>query len=82
MFPRRFFIYLLLAKGVAINYAARSQIAITLIPMAEEFGWNFSTKGLLVSSFFYGYLSSQILAGYLADRIGGKFLLLLCRDLD
>ena len=37
-----------------------------------EFDWNEATQGLILSSFFYGYVVTQIPGGYLADRFGGK----------
>ena len=37
-----------------------------------EFEWNEATQGLILSSFFYGYVVTQIPGGYLADRFGGK----------
>ena len=43
--------------------------------MQEHFGWTETTKGLVLSSFFIGYLLFQVPAGYLASRIGGKRVL-------
>ncbi|CAI5445898.1 unnamed protein product [Caenorhabditis angaria] len=37
-----------------------------------EFDWDKKTSGMILSSFFYGYLGSQILGGYLASKYGGK----------
>lgn len=37
-----------------------------------EFDWDKKTSGMILSSFFYGYIGSQILGGYLASRYGGK----------
>jgi hypothetical protein len=48
--------------------------------MAEQFGWSKSTSGFVLSSFFYGYLCTQILGGYLAYRFGGKPLLGVVRN--
>ena len=31
--------------------------------------------GILLSSFFYGYLGTQVLGGWLAKRFGGKWVL-------
>lgn len=50
-------------------------ISIAVIPMAKDFGWSPSTIGLIQSSFFYGYLLSQIPGGYAANRWGGRRVL-------
>ncbi|XP_033727746.1 sialin-like [Pecten maximus] len=39
---------------------------------AVEFDWDESTQGIILSSFFYGYVATQILGGYLATKFGGK----------
>lgn len=41
-----------------------------------EYDWNEKTQGLLLSSFFWGYIFSQFPAGLLAQRYGPKILLL------
>jgi ACS family sodium-dependent inorganic phosphate cotransporter len=43
--------------------------------MAEDLGWNMQTQGIVLSSFFVGYLLLQIVGGRLADRFGGKVVL-------
>jgi MFS family permease len=41
-----------------------------------SFNWNTKQQGVVLAAFFYGYITTQILGGTLAQRIGGKFLLL------
>ncbi|VVC93388.1 unnamed protein product [Leptidea sinapis] len=41
----------------------------TIVP---EFDWSSQTKGLVLSSFFYGYLITQLPGGWLAAKIGGN----------
>ena len=53
----------------------RSNIAVAIVYMAKEFGWSSTTQGLVLSSFFVGYLSTQVLGGALADKFGGKWVL-------
>ncbi|CAJ0759180.1 16936_t:CDS:10, partial [Entrophospora sp. SA101] len=36
--------------------------------MAAEFGWSFTTQGLVLSSFLVGYLLTQVIGGILADK--------------
>jgi ACS family sodium-dependent inorganic phosphate cotransporter len=43
--------------------------------MATELGWDEPTKGLVMASFYAGYLTTQILGGWLANRYGGKVVL-------
>ena len=63
------------AIATFICYIDRINISVAIIPMAEEFGWDRSTQGLVLSSFFAGYLLTQIAGGWLADRFGGKLVL-------
>lgn len=53
----------------------RVNMSIAIIDMKDEFNWDSSTMGVVQSSFFWGYLLTQILGGVLADRIGGKAVL-------
>ena len=61
--------------SVFICYIDRVNISVAIIPMAESFGWDAQTQGLVLSSFFAGYLVLQIAGGRLADRYGGKVVL-------
>lgn len=38
-----------------LQYATRSCISTSIVPMAEEFGWDKKTCGTVLSSFFAGY---------------------------
>jgi ACS family sodium-dependent inorganic phosphate cotransporter len=63
------------ALATFICYIDRVNISVAIIPMAEEFGWDQGTRGLILASFFLGYLLTQIAGGWLADRYGGKLVL-------
>ena len=39
-----------------------------------DFEWDSGTQGLILASFFYGYIITQIPGGYLATKYGGKRL--------
>jgi len=41
-----------------------------------EFNWSESQQGIILAAFFYGYVTTQIPGGMLAQRFGGKRLLL------
>jgi len=40
------------------------------------FKWDTETQTLILAAFFYGYTTTQILGGTLAQKIGGKVLML------
>ncbi|XP_075977493.1 putative inorganic phosphate cotransporter [Anticarsia gemmatalis] len=71
-------IALLMARsslGVAI--LAMTDSANRNNPNVEVYEWDKKTQGLILSSFFWGYMSMQIPAGLLAKRFGGKPILLV-----
>ncbi len=73
--PRRFTLVGFCFLSSYICYIDRVNISVAIIPMATEFGWDKTTQGLVLSSFFFGYMATQILGGWLADRFGGKAVL-------
>ena len=50
-------------------------MSVALIPMASELGWSAADRGIVASSFFWGYALTQIPAGYVATRVGGAKVL-------
>lgn len=50
-------------------------MAVAIMPMAAQYGWDTQTVGLVQSSFFWGYLLTQVAGGVWADRYGGKKVL-------
>jgi len=40
------------------------------------FNWDMKAQGLILGGFFYGYTTTQVLGGTLAQKIGGKVLFL------
>jgi len=61
--------------AIFICYMDRVAISVAIIPMVETYGWDLSTQGLVLSSFFIGYLLTQVVGGKLADLYGGKIVL-------
>ena len=62
----------LCACSLFICQIDRVSISVAIVPMAAEFGWDDVTKGLVLGSFFVGYLATQIVGGWMANRFGGK----------
>jgi len=73
--PRRYNVVLLSTLAVFVCYIDRVNISVAIIPMAADLGWGMQTQGMVLSSFFVGYLLLQIVGGLLADRFGGKVVL-------
>src|SRR5438552_768902 len=74
--PRRYTVIVLFALGTALCYIDRVNISIAIIPLAEDKGYDAAARGLVLSSFFWGYIWLQMLGGWLADRYGGKRILM------
>ncbi|XP_058084284.1 ascorbate transporter, chloroplastic-like [Magnolia sinica] len=74
-FPKRWVIVLLCFSAFLLCNMDRVNMSIAILPMAAEFNWSPATVGLIQSSFFWGYLLTQIVGGIWADRIGGKLVL-------
>lgn len=41
----------------------------------QELPWNESARSTILSSFFWGYLITQVYAGQMAQKYGGKYFL-------
>ncbi|XP_055545791.1 putative inorganic phosphate cotransporter isoform X1 [Wyeomyia smithii] len=76
---------LLLFFGLTVAYALRVNLSVAIVAMVdknaankdfEEFDWDQKTQSVILSSFFWGYVVTQIPAGQMAQRFGAKILLL------
>ncbi|MBX9929662.1 MAG: ACS family MFS transporter [Gemmatimonadaceae bacterium] len=61
--------------AVFISYIDRTNISVAALAMQAELGWDEATKGVVLSSFFVGYIVLQVASGGLANRFGGRRLL-------
>lgn len=73
--PDWYTVVLLCGAAVFISYIDRTNISVAAIAMQEQFKWDETTKGYVLSSFFVGYLLLMIVSGALANRYGGKIVL-------
>lgn len=75
---------LLLFFGLTVAYALRVNLSVAIVAMVDKtgnakdthFDWDEQTKSVILSSFFWGYVVTQIPAGQMAQRVGAKILLL------
>jgi len=73
--PSHFTVLLLLCAATFISYIDRSNISVGAIAMQARFGWSETQKGLVLSSFFVGYIAMMAASGALAHRFGGRLVL-------
>ena len=73
--PRRHVVVALAALACVIGYTDRVNIAVAAVAMKEDLGWSQTQKGLVLSSFFLGYMLFMPVAGWLATRLGGARVL-------
>ncbi|KAK0182538.1 hypothetical protein PV327_000667 [Microctonus hyperodae] len=76
---RRYVVSLLAFLGFFTSYILRVNLSVAIVAMTSEtpdspaeFDWDTKLQGVVLSSFFYGYISTQLLGGWLSARIGGK----------
>jgi Major Facilitator Superfamily len=54
---------------ILISYADRSNLATAILPMSQQYDWSKSFEGTVLSAFFLGYALTQMLGGWLADKV-------------
>ena len=72
---KRHIVVAMCALATFICYIDRVNISVAIIPMTEYYQWDGKTKGLVLSSFFIGYMLAMIPTGWLANRYGGRTLM-------
>lgn len=70
-------------------YALRVNLSVAIVAMTQKtnvtlengtvvqeqlFDWDTTQQGLVLSSFFYGYIWTQFIGGVLASKIGGHYV--------
>ncbi|GAB0100073.1 MFS domain-containing protein [Sergentomyia squamirostris] len=86
---RRFIVTILGMFGFMNVYALRASLSVAIVAMTakrshilengtviqiQEFTWNSEQQGIVLSSFFWGYICTQILGGVLAAKYGGNIV--------
>ncbi|CAB0041021.1 unnamed protein product [Trichogramma brassicae] len=66
---------LILLSGTSLVYASRTSVPLLVPVIGKERGWSKTDSGMILSSFFWGYTLTQVLGGYLSDRLGGQRIL-------
>lgn len=62
--------------GTSALYASRTSVPLLVPAIALERNWSKTNSGTVLSSFFWGYTLTQVMGGYLSDRIGGHKVIL------
>ena len=57
--------------GFTFIYVLRMNLSVAVVSM-KEFEWTEAQQGVLLSTFFYGYVISQIPGGVIVGKYGGK----------
>ncbi|XP_008807651.1 probable anion transporter 6 [Phoenix dactylifera] len=76
-FPKRYLIVLLTFISTNVCYIERMGFSIAYTVAADAIGVDQSSKGLILSTFYYGYVVSQVPGGWAAQRVGGRRVLLM-----
>eukprot|EP00798_Chlamydomonas_sp_ICE-L_P002986 gene2986-12994_t len=75
-FPHRWKVVLLMALAFVLCNMDKVNMSVAVIPMAKDLGWSALDRGLVSSSFFWGYTLTQIPGGYISTKIGGARVLM------
>ena len=58
-----------------VCYVDRTNISVAIVAMARDYEWGDAQRSLVLSSFFIGYMTTQVLGGVLSRRYGGGAVL-------
>ncbi|KAL1562325.1 putative anion transporter 5 [Salvia divinorum] len=74
--PKRYVIVILTFICTSVCYIERVGFSIAYTAAADAAGIDQSSKGVILSTFYYGYACSQIPGGWVAQKVGGRRVLL------
>ncbi|XP_076946694.1 putative anion transporter 5 [Bidens hawaiensis] len=75
-FPTRYLIVILTFICTSVCYIERVGFSIAYTVAADAENVSQSSKGTILSTFYYGYALSQVPGGWVAQKIGGRRVLL------
>ncbi|XP_059615125.1 sialin-like [Phlebotomus argentipes] len=88
---RRYIVVFMTFLGLFSIYSIRVCLSVAIVAMTQKFNvtlengtviedqhfdWDSTQQGLVLSSFFYGYIWTQIIGGVLASKFGGYYIFL------
>lgn len=73
--PHRWILTVAMSLAFVLCNMDKVNMSVAVIPMAKELGWSATARGLVQSSFFWGYTLTQVPAGWMSTRIGGEKVL-------
>jgi ACS family glucarate transporter-like MFS transporter len=71
---KRFYIVVLLFFNLFINYMHRINLSVAAPQIARDFKWDAGKMGLIFSSYQWTYCIFLLLWGYMADRVGTRWV--------
>jgi MFS family permease len=69
--------FVLLYIAFCISYIDRAAISLALGQIGKDFNLQAADLGIVISAFFLGYAAMQVPGGWLADRFGSKFVVIV-----
>jgi len=69
--------FVLLYLGYVISYVDRAAISLALAQIGRDFNLQAADLGIVISAFFLGYAVMQIPGGWLSDRFGSKYVIVI-----
>lgn len=77
--PRRTSVvaFVLLYVAYCISYVDRAAISLALAQIGKDFNLQAADLGIVISAFFLGYAAMQVPGGWLSDRFGSKYVVIV-----
>src|SRR5258708_8418254 len=69
--------FVLIYLAYVISYVDRAAISLALAQIGKDFNLQAADLGIVISAFFLGYAAMQIPGGWLADRFGSKYVVVV-----